>query len=191
MITTEHKFVEALKEGNEQAFKALVLEYQDKVFNTCFGFVKNRDDADDLAQEVFIEVYKSVGSFREDAGLSTWIYKIAVNKSLGHLRKSKRNRTTQWLKKLVGMKDDPMADIPDFDHPGVLVENKERANVLFQAIDKLPESQKTAFTLHKVEGLSYEEIAKIMDRSLPSVESLMHRARTSLKKWLYNYYKDQ
>lgn len=191
MVTKEHEFIEALKEGDEQAFKKLVLQYRDKVFNTCLGFVKNHDDADDLAQEVFIEVFRSVSSFREDAGLSTWIYRIAVNKSLGYLRKMKRNKTTQWLKNLIGLGINNNADVPDFDHPGVLAENKERAKILFQAIDRLPESQRTAFTLHKLEGVSYDEIAKIMNKSLSSVESLIFRANANLRKWLYQYYKEE
>ena len=77
----------------------------------------------------------------------------------------------------------------DFNHPGVQAENKEQSRILFCAIEKLPDSQKIAFTLHKLEGLSYEQIAGVMQKTLSSVESLMHRAKTNLKKALYDYYK--
>jgi RNA polymerase sigma-70 factor (ECF subfamily) len=80
-------------------------------------------------------------------------------------------------------------DVPDFNHPGVLAENREKAGILFQAIGKLPENQRIAFTLHKLEDLSYGQISEIMRKSVSSVESLMHRAKTNLKKELYHYYK--
>jgi RNA polymerase sigma-70 factor (ECF subfamily) len=80
-------------------------------------------------------------------------------------------------------------DAADFNHPGVMAENEEQSRILFRAVEKLPESQKIAFTLHKLEGLSYEQIAAVMQKTLSSVESLMHRAKSNLKKELYEYYR--
>ena len=80
---------------------------------------------------------------------------------------------------------------PDFNHPGIALDNKERAAVLFKAIDRLPENQKIAFTLHKVEGLSYQEISDVMKTSVSSVESLMHRAKNNLKKLLRDHYENK
>jgi len=180
--------VRELKNGDEQAFRELVDKYQDKVFNTCISFVKNSDDADDLTQEVFIEVYHSIYKFREESKLSTWIYRIAVNKSLEYLRKMKRRKRFGFLFGIGEVDQQREPGILDNNHPGVLAENKEKAAILFRAIDKLPENQRIAFTLHKVEDLDYEQIAEVMQKSLSSVESLMHRAKVNLKKELYHYY---
>ena len=89
---------------------------------------------------------------------------------------------------MFGADNQTIIEKPDFHHPGVILDNKERASVLFKAIDRLPENQKTAFTLHKLEGLSYQEISEVMKTTLSSVESLMHRAKNNLKKWLAEHY---
>lgn len=188
VMNPESQLVELLKKGDELAFRKLVEEYQDKVYNTCLGFVKNEEEADDLSQEVFVEVFSSVHSFRGDSRLSTWIYRIAVTKSLESLRSKKRKKRFAVLKSLFSAVNNSPVQIPNFEHPGVIAENKERSLILFRAIDKLPDNQKTAFTLHKVEGLSYEEVGKIMGKTVSSVESLMHRARINLQNYLRNYY---
>ena len=185
----ESEFINKLRNADEHVFRQLIEEYQDKVFNTCISLVKNAEDADDLTQEVFIEVFKSIHKFKEDSRLSTWIYRIAVNKSLEHLRRMKRKKRTGILTWFNKENQHLSEDTVDFNHPGVLAENKEQARILFRSIEKLPESQKVAFTLHKLEGLSYDQIAKVMQKSLSSVESLMHRAKTNLRKDLYDYYK--
>ena len=158
------------------------------VYNTSLGIVQNPEDAEDVAQEVFVQVYESVGQFKGDSKVSTWIYRIAVTKSLDHLRKKKRKKRFAFLQSLFGVNEEEVRHEPDFHHPGVALENKENAAVLFQAIDKLPDNQKVAFTLHKVEGLSYQEVAEVMESTVSSVESLMHRAKGNLKKYLTEYY---
>jgi len=188
MGKADNILVEELKNGVEGAFRQLVSDYQDKVFNTCISFVKNSDDADDLTQEVFIEVYNSIHKFRKDSKLSTWIYRITVNKSLEYIRKMKRKKRFGVFHWISNEESESEFQVPDFDHPGVLAENKEKAKILFSAIEELPEKQRIAFTLHKLEDLSYEQIAEIMQKSLSSVESLMHRAKNNLKKELYDYY---
>ena len=92
------------------------------------------------------------------------------------------------MKSLLGLEGQPVFEIPDFNHPGVKLDNKENARVLFAAINKLPTQQKIAFTLNKVEGLSYKEISEVMETTLASVESLMHRAKNNLKKSLEGYF---
>jgi RNA polymerase sigma factor (sigma-70 family) len=188
MLKADHILVRELKSGDEEAFRQVVEYYQDKVFNTCISFVKNADDADDLTQETFIEVYHSIGKFRADSRLSTWIYRIAVNKSLDFLRKTKRKKRSGLFVWFSGADQEPAFQVPDFNHPGILAEKKEEARILFAAIDKLPVNQKIAFTLHKTEDLSYEEIAEVLKKSVSSVESLMHRAKNNLRKILSDYY---
>ncbi len=185
----DSELVTKLKNADEQVFRQLVLKYQDKIFNTCISLVKNAEDADDLTQEVFIEIFRSIHKFREDSLLSTWIYRIAVNKSLEHLRRMKRKKRARILTWFNKEDHDMYQEAADFNHPGIHVENEERSRILFRAVEKLPESQKIAFTLHKLEGLSYEQIAEVMQKTLSSIESLMHRAKRNLKKDLYDYYK--
>lgn len=187
MEKSDQILLEQLLQGKEAAFKELVDLYQKKVYNTCLGFVKNKEEADDLAQEVFIEIFRSIVKFRGESKISTWIYRIAVTKSLQYLRaKSRKKRFAYFTGLFLGAESS--ISMTDFEHPGVIAENKERSKILFHAIDKLPESQKTAFTLHKLENLSYEEIADIMKKSMSSIESIMHRAKLNLQKDLYNYY---
>ena len=179
-----------LKAGDEAAFKDLVLKFQNKVFNVCLGMLKNAEEAEDMAQEVFVEVFRNIGQFKADAKLSTWIYRIAVNKSLEHIRYNKRQKRFAWLTSLFGADEDLARNYSDFYHPGVALENKERSKELYKALDKLAENQRVAFVMHKMEGLSYQEIAEVMELSLSSVESLMHRAKKRLRELLYDFYKN-
>ena len=185
----ETEFISQLQNGDHSAYNELVKQFGDKVFNTCIGILQNEEDAEDVAQEVFIEVFKSVHNFKGEAKLSTWIYRITVVKSLEFLRKKKRKKRFAPIVSLFGMESVvPETDKPHFYHPGVQLENKERSAILFKAIDQLADNQKTAFILHKVEGLSYAEIAEVMKVSVSSVESLMFRARQNLQKLLADYY---
>ena len=184
------ELIERLKKGDQQAFRLIVDNWKDMVFNTSLGIVQNAEDAEDVTQEVFVQVYESVSQFKGDSRFSTWLYRIAVTKSLDHLRKKKRKKRFAFVQSLFGANEEEVNHQPDFQHPGVSMENKENAAVLFRAIDKLPDNQKTAFTLHKLEGLSYQEIAEIMETTVSSIESLMHRAKGNLKKFLTDYYQN-
>lgn len=185
---TEASLIQNLKAGGEQAFRIFVETYQGRVYNTCLGFLRNEEDAEDIAQEVFMEVFNSISKFQENASLATWLYRIATNKCLELIRSRKRKKRFAFLEVLTGGHEAVTASPKD--HPGVQLENRERAMILFGAIDKLPDNQRIAFTLHKVEGLSYAEISKVMEVSLSSVESLIFRARKKLRKELFNYYQN-
>ncbi|MEL7002774.1 MAG: sigma-70 family RNA polymerase sigma factor [Bacteroidota bacterium] len=186
-----HVLLPSLQQGEEAAFKTLVESFQDRVYNTCLGVLRNAEDADDMAQEVFIEVYRSVNKFKEESSLATWIYRIAVNKSMELIRMRKRQKRFAWLTSLFGKEDLYGEKHADFVHPGVQLENQERSKILFDKIEDLPENQRVAFVLHKIEGLAYSEIADVMKLSVSSVESLMHRAKKNLKKWLEGYYRTE
>jgi len=182
--------IKDIRSNNPNAFKALVENHQDKVINTCHRFLNNREDAEDAAQEVFIEVYKSIDRFREESKLSTWIYRIAVTKSLDMIRKQKRKKRFGKLQQMMGFEYQP-DQIPDKKELNPLdnTESIERYNILHQAIDALVENQKVAITLSKLEGFSNNEIADIMETSQSSVDSLIHRAKKNLYNKLYRYYK--
>ncbi len=188
---TETEIIQKLQQGNEQAFKQLVEKYQKLVVNTCFSMVHNTEDAEDIAQDVFIEVYRSVGSFRADSKLSTWLYRIAVNRSLNFIRDNKRKKWLRSFEETVSGKKSQLQNVAEggSENPGMELESSQRAHILHQAIGSLPENQKTAFTLNKYEELSYKEISEVMQLSVSSVESLIHRAKLNLQKKLYTCYK--
>ena len=184
----EWNLIEQLKQGNETAFKTIVESTQGLVYSTVIGIVQNAEDAEDVTQEVFVQLYESIDTFKGESKLSTWLYRIAVSKAMDHLRKKKRKKRFAFIQSLFGANDELVHDPPDFDHPGVKLDNKEQARALFQAIEQLPENQKVAFTLHRIEGLNYQEISEIMKTTVASVESLLHRSRKNLRKILENYY---
>ena len=181
---TENELIQGLQQGDERAFKYLVDTYQDRVYNTALGIVQNPGDAEDVAQEVFIQVFRSIKDFKGDAKISTWLYRIATTRALDLLRSRKSKKRFAFLQRILGEGEEPVNQLPDFHHPGVALEQKENVARLMKAVTQLPENQKTAFVLHKLEGLSYQEVAEIMKTSLPAVESLLHRARQNLKKTL-------
>lgn len=187
-MLNEWELIERLKQGDEAAFKQIVESSQGLVYNTALGIVQNPEDAEDVAQEVFVQLYESIKGFKGESKLSTWLYRVTVSKAMDHLRKKKRKKRFAFVQSLFGMNDELVHDPPDFVHPGVTLDNKEKAKELFKAINELPEKQKTAFTLNRIEGLSYQEISEIMKLSVASVESLLHRARKNLRKTLESFY---
>jgi RNA polymerase sigma factor (sigma-70 family) len=180
-----------IRAGRESAFKILVETHQKRVFNTVLAIVQNFEEAEDIAQEVFIEVYQSVNKFRGDSKLSTWLYRIATTKALEEIRKKKAQKRFAFFTNLFNDNNEVLHEPVEFEHPGVVLENKERSKQLFKAINQLPDNQKIAYTLCNIEGLSYQEITEVMEVSLSSVESLLFRAKTNLKKSLHDLYFSQ
>ena len=184
----ERELITLLKEKDRAAFKEIVEDLQGLVYNTALGILQNAEDAEDTAQEVFIQVFESIDSFKEDSKFSTWVYRITVSKALDHIRRKKRKKRFAFLQSLYRKEDGVMIEPPDFFHPGVKMENKENASVLFSAIEKLPPNQKVAFILNKTEGLSYQKIGEIMKLSSSAVDALLQRAKQKLQKDLKEYY---
>lgn len=158
------------------------------VYNTSIGIVQSEEDAEDITQEVFVQVYESISSFKGDSKFSTWLYRITVTKSIDHLRRKKRKKRSAFVQSLFGNDEQEDVQVPDFNHPGIAMEKKEKAAELFKAINQLPENQKVAFILNKMEGLSYQEVSEVMETSVSSVESLLHRAKLNLRKLLEDFY---
>ncbi|MEO6681854.1 MAG: RNA polymerase sigma factor [Ginsengibacter sp.] len=184
----ERELIKQLKQRDRDAFKSLVDTWQNMVFNTAIGLLQNEEDAEDTAQEVFIQVFESIDTFKEESKLSTWIYRITVSKAMDHIRRKKTKKRFSFLMSLFKEDGQVMIEPPDFLHPGVKLENKENAKALFKALDKLPPNQKTAFVLNKMEGLSYQETSEIMEISNSATDSLLQRARQNLKKELRNQF---
>ena len=189
MDLEDRLFLELYKKNKDEAFLYLIEKYATQIFNTCMNIVRHREDAEDVTQEVFTAVYISLESFNGTSKLSTWIYGIALNKSKEFLRKKTRQKRSGYM---IQWDNDVSHSLTkatiEFNHPGVLLENKERTKLLFNAIDQLSMNQKIAYTLHNIDGISYNEVAEIMGLSIASVESLIFRAKRKLKQLLADYY---
>ncbi|MFH1159597.1 MAG: RNA polymerase sigma factor [bacterium] len=191
---TDRELVQGILEKDQAAFRELVEKHQQNVIRTCYSLVQNLEDAEDLAQDVFIEILHSAGFFRGEAKLSSWVYRIAVNKSLNYLKKQKRKPFFSLFAPAETGKINTTHELHmaerNMEADGPL-EEEELRKALHYAIDRLPVNQKIAFTLHKYEELSYKEISNVMHASLSSVESLMHRAKQNLQKQLSHYYHEK
>jgi RNA polymerase sigma-70 factor (ECF subfamily) len=187
----EEALLDALKNGDEIAFASLVKANQDLVYNTALSMVQSAEDAEDIVQEVFIKVFQSINTFKSEAKLSTWLYRITITKCLDKIKHNKRKKRFAFITNLFSTENKVDKHTSEFLHPGVQIENKERSAVLFKAISQLPANQKIAFTLQKVEGLNQQKIAEVMDTSIASVEAYLHRAKQNLRRQLANYYKSE
>jgi RNA polymerase sigma-70 factor, ECF subfamily len=165
-----------LRAGNQAAYNELVLLYSNKVMNTCYRFLLNKVDAEDVSQEVFIEVFQSIQSFRGDSKLSTWIYQIAVSKSLDEIKKRKRKKRIAAIEHILHL-DEVSNWLSGGIMPDQSIQENEKINEVMQALDRLPDNQRVAFTLSKIEGYNNVEIAEIMNTTLMAVESLVSRAK--------------
>lgn len=179
-IIEAEQLIQQIAKGNQMAFQQLYLMFKDKVYNTALGYLQHSYEAEEITQDVFLTIYKKAATFKGKSQPSTWIYRITINKALNQIEKRKRRPQSAKL-----IRDNHKVD---FQHPGVLLENKEKAEYLFSVIDTLVATQKTAFILSYVEGLPRQEVADIMESSLKSVESLLQRAKSNLRKQLIAIY---
>ena len=170
-------------------FKEIFDKNSKKIFHLCYGYTGDKDSANDLLQETFLKVWQNLDKFRNKSLISTWIYRISVNKCQEFLRKKMRKKRFGFIIP-IDKAESTIQISSNFMHPGFELENQERGAILFAAINALPENQKTAFTLFNLESIPYEEIAQIMNTSLSAVESLIFRARQNLKKSLSDYYEE-
>lgn len=173
--------IEKFIAGNQNAFELLVKRYQNRVISVILRFVKNPDDASEIAQEVFLKVWKALPSFRGESSFYTWLYCIAANTAKNFL--STQSRRPQYTEAY----DDEDGDFldrqtPDNDTPENLLTTEELKTVIFSTIENLSEDLKMAITLREIEGLSYEEIAQIMDCPIGTVRSRIFRARAIIEE---------
>ena len=173
----------------EAKFRTLVRAHQERVYSTCYRFLKSREDAQDVTQEVFMQVYKSMDDFRGESQLSTWIYRIAVTRSLDLIRRHNRKRRLGSVKAIfrIGSGEDEF-DLPSDTTPESELMDSEKKRVLAWAVSRLPEKQRIAITLNNYEQYSNQEVADIMQTSLSAIEGLLHRGRKNLKKELTGYF---
>ena len=174
----EKELVKKAQQGHEDAFAALVEQYRRKMFNLAYSFTRNREAADDLAQEVFLKAYLSLPRFQAKSSFGTWLYRIAVNTSKDYLRKEGKVQKVPFDESPADMMryEDEMAKREEYEI------QEERKTLLRQALTTLPEKYKVILTLRDIQGFPYGEIAEILKISAGTVDSRLHRARKLLRK---------
>jgi len=192
---SETDLIKKLQKGDEKSFREFYDLHKVKIYNIALGFLVNEKDAEDVTQEVFVQIFKSIKYFEGKAKLTTWIYRIAVTKSLDFIKSKKAKKRFAFIKDIFVNSDNESDKeenkFIEFEHPGIKEENRELSVILFKEIDKLPENQRIAFVLNKVDLMSYKEVSKIMGISESSAESLIFRAKANLKKRLEKFYENE
>ena len=170
-MNSDSELLALIAAGDQPAFAQLVRRHQGRVFNLAYRFSRDRQDAEELAQEVFLKVWKYARTFKGRSAFSTWLYRLAVNTCLNYRQKKK-------------IESEPLPLLGDFaaetTAAGAEIMTRERENLLNKALNGLPVRQKMALILANFEGKSYEEIAAIMEVSVSAVETLLFRARQNL-----------
>ena len=182
--TADAELVAQLQQGSEAAFRTLVERYQERVYRTAFSLLRSPEEAEDVAQEVFVEVYQTVAHFRSDAAFSTWLYRLATSRALQHRRRAKAKKRFAFFTSLLGFDNQVLHEPPDHAHPLALLEGEQQLHLLLTYIGRLPDKQQVAFTLRHEQELSYEEIAAVLNTTVSAVESLLFRARQTLRQHL-------
>lgn len=185
MSNNEQLLIERSKNGDVSAFEMLIEAYQKKVFNLAYRIIGNYDDANDIAQEAFIRIFRSISGFRGQSSFSTWIYRITTNVCLDEIRKRK-NKSVQYLDDDIQTDDGEMQRqiISDDPLPEEIAERKELRAVINDSLGELKEEYRIIITLRDIQGMSYEEIAKVLDCPTGTVKSRINRARQALKNVL-------
>lgn len=188
---TDQELIAGIVNRERPAIQYLVSTYHRQIIKTAYHFVQDMDDAEDLAQDVCIEILESAKQFRGSSSLSTWIYRVTVNKSLNFIRKNKRKQLVRQFETFFSSQKQPGEDHnPEPSAENNSLRNEENRRLLEKAVSLLPENQRIAFVLSKYDELPYKEIAGIMNTSVASVESLLSRAKQSLQKKLISHFKE-
>jgi RNA polymerase sigma-70 factor (ECF subfamily) len=174
---SDDQLIEQCKQGVREAFNELVRRYQERIYWTIRRFVGDSDDAYDIAQEVFVKAYQGIGEFRGDAQVFTWLYRIAANLSINHVRKRKI-RSFLGLDMLDSLQGDPES------RPDHVLERNEMKSIIDEAVQTLPEKQKAVFILRYYQELSYEEIAGILDRSVGGLKANYFHAVRKIEEYV-------
>lgn len=181
---SDEELVRLAKQGDPNAFEALMMRYQKKVFSVAYGLIHDTQEAEDLTQECFIRAYSGLGGFQESAGFYTWIYRITVNLCMDHFRKQSAQRAA--------VTDEPVQDQENCElnqvTPEAIASRREIQQAVQNAIQGLPLDQRTAIVLRELEGLSYKEIAEVVNTSIGTVMSRIFYARKRLRQLLKSYF---
>ncbi len=180
-IDVDQQLIERVQKGDKQAFDMLVVKYQSRVMSIVSRLVRDHHEAQDIVQEAFIKAYRALPRFRGDSAFYTWLYRIAVNTAKNHLVSKGRRPAIEGVE----LEEAEVVGIPslqDDESPERQLLRDELEQVIYGAINKLPDDLKTAITLREFEGLSYEDISKVMDCPVGTVRSRIFRAREAIDK---------
>jgi RNA polymerase sigma factor (sigma-70 family) len=185
-VSAEAELVAQLQQGSEAAFRRLVEQYQQRIYRTVLALLPSPEEAEDVAQEVFVEVYQTIDRFRGEAALSTWLYRLATSRALKNRRRARARKRLAFFTSLLGLNNEVLHHPPDHQHPQAQLEGQQQLQALQAHLARLPELQQVAFTLRHEQELSYADIAAVLQTTVPAVESLLFRARQTLRKHLQN-----
>ena len=180
----DQTLVEQVQRGDKQAFDVLVLKYQNKIIQLVNRYVRDSDEARDVAQEAFIKAYRAIGRFRGESAFYTWLYRIAINTAKNYLVASGRRPPRSDIDAQDAEQYEGASGLKEYATPERLLQKDEIQSAIAEAIDDLPDDLRTAITLRELEGLSYEEIAQTMDCPIGTVRSRIFRARDAIDKRL-------
>lgn len=182
--SADAELVAQLQQGSEAAFRLLVERYQNRIYRTVLALLSSPEEAEDVAQEVFVEVYQTIGRFRGEAALSTWLYRLATSRALKYRQRARTRKRFAYFTNLLGLDNQVLHEPPDHAHPQAQLEGQQQLAFLLEHIARLPDQQQVAFTLRHEQELSYEEIAAVLHTTVSAVESLLFRARKTLRHHL-------
>jgi RNA polymerase sigma-70 factor (ECF subfamily) len=181
------------KTGDESAFDGIVSRYADKIYGFALRITRNSSDAEEVSQEVFLSLTKKLDTFRGESKFSSWLYRVTVNASYMYLRSQKKYESNISLENYYPYdeKGTLMGRVMEKDwssRPDIIIFSKEALEIIDKSINELPESYRTVFHLRDIEGISNEEVADILEISIPAVKSRLHRARLFLRDRLSDYF---
>lgn len=180
----DSELVKRVQQGDKSAFDVLVVKYQQKVVNLISRFVSDQSECYDVAQETFIKAYRALGNFRGDSQFYTWLYRIAANTAKNHLASRSRKSPAYSVDVDDAEHFTGESGLKEITNPENMLLTDEIKQTVFAAIEKLPDDLKSAITLREIEGLSYEDIADVMDCPIGTVRSRIFRARDAIDKEL-------
>jgi RNA polymerase sigma-70 factor, ECF subfamily len=188
---SDSELIQRIIEKDENSLRIVVEKYQNFLFKTCFGLLRNKEDAEEAVQDTFIQVYRKIYTYRGESKFSTWLYRIAVNMCINRLRKNRNDKLFQSVSNFFAFsflnKEDQAFENNHFEE---LSERQRKEFIIDKAIQSLPKNQRIAFILHKYNDLSQQETADILNTSVSAVESLVFRAKMNLQKTLIQIYNE-
>ncbi|SDG05444.1 RNA polymerase, sigma-24 subunit, RpoE [Onishia taeanensis] len=179
---TDQQLVERAQRGDKRAFDLLVKKYQHKIIGLIGRYVHDHAEVQDVAQEAFIKAYRALGKFRADSAFYTWLYRIAINTAKNHLVSRGRRPPGSDMDIVDAEVIDQSGRLSDVESPEAAIARDQLETAVFEAIEALPEDLRTAITLREFDGLSYEDIAQIMDCPVGTVRSRIFRAREAVDR---------
>ncbi len=187
---TDTQLVEEFLKGNEQAYEKLFSRYSDKVYSLATRMTRNQEDAEEVVQDVFVTVFRKLKGFEGKSSFSSWLYRVTVNASLMKLRKKKQDQSTSFDDVFPDKDNNIALRVGEEEHADVIAQKKQAMEQIQDAISKLPDDYRPVYILRDIDGLTSQEVGKILNLSIPAVKSRLHRSRLMLRRKLAAFYNE-